>query len=283
MNLRKSTQLLMILFLGVGLGACSKNQASKPGNYYPQNQQIIPSTVTPPGEPAVKEQPLYSVPPGTVEQGNVNVAPPESGIKDYSANAYRQNNLANNNMPASDPSSPGNAGNTMSRNVNNNSANNGANYAAAQNNNSSNYKYNNSSNSASYPSKNNVAAKSMPPMAGNSATAKSVAAPANRSSSSDINLAVEGNKAWQQVGKALQKTRYKILDQDNGLSSYYVLDTASTNNQVTEHTPIYRVHIQSTGSNSQVVLLNQANRPAESAVTQRILGAIKQQLGKRQS
>ena len=84
--------------------------------------------------------------------------------------------------------------------------------------------------------------------------------------------------AWKQVGGALQKTPYKILDQDVSMGSYYILDEKSTNDKITATTPIYRLVLQASGSNTDIVLLNQNNEPATPEVSKRILGALKEQL-----
>lgn len=84
-------------------------------------------------------------------------------------------------------------------------------------------------------------------------------------------------QVWGKVGRALQKTPYQILDQDNTINSYYVLDVKSTNNKITKKTPIYRVYLKSDGNRTDVVLLDKDNQPAEKSVSQRILSAIQQQ------
>lgn len=98
----------------------------------------------------------------------------------------------------------------------------------------------------------------------------------NNNGSPVLIVSEKQNQAWAQIGRALQKTPYQILDQDSSLSSYYVLDIESTNNKITKTTPIYRVYLKSNGNQTQVVLLNKDNQPAAKDVTQRILMAIQQ-------
>lgn len=82
------------------------------------------------------------------------------------------------------------------------------------------------------------------------------------------------SQAWMKIGRALRKTSYQVLDQDITVSSFYILDTESTNNKITKATPIYRVYLKSRGEGTQVFLLNKNNLPAIGSVSYRILLAI---------
>ena len=96
------------------------------------------------------------------------------------------------------------------------------------------------------------------------------------STDKQLSLIISNNigQAWIKIKRALQKTPYQIVDQDNSLSSFYILDIKSTNNKITKATPIYRIYLRSRGNQTQVVLLNTNNEPAAKDVTQRILSAI---------
>lgn len=91
-------------------------------------------------------------------------------------------------------------------------------------------------------------------------------------------VSLPANQTWVQIGRALRLSGYQILDQDNSIYSYYILDTLSTNKKITQKTPIYRIYIKTVGNNSQVNLMNQQNQPVNLQVAQRILTTIQQQL-----
>lgn len=86
------------------------------------------------------------------------------------------------------------------------------------------------------------------------------------------------NKAWDHVGKALSATDYQVLDRDPSMSSYYILDTKSTGNQITEKTPIYRVFVQADKENSKVLLLSEKNGSVNANTAKQILRALEQHL-----
>lgn len=94
-------------------------------------------------------------------------------------------------------------------------------------------------------------------------------------------LVISGNltTAWNQVNKALPSTPYRLLDQDRSMSSFYILDLPSTNNQLTRGTPIYRLYLQSAGDNvTQVTVLDQKNKPLSPDLQHQILSALQQGL-----
>ena len=68
------------------------------------------------------------------------------------------------------------------------------------------------------------------------------------------------------------------MDQDSGMGTYYLLDTGSTGNKITQATPIYRLVIKQTGKKSQLRVLNQKNRPANANIAMRILSSVKKNL-----
>lgn len=91
-------------------------------------------------------------------------------------------------------------------------------------------------------------------------------------------LAAKRSIAWKRVGKALQSMSYQVLDQDSSMGSYYILDKKSTGNKITKTTPIYRIYLKASGSDTIVMLLNEKNKPASTEANQRILGALQQKL-----
>lgn len=86
------------------------------------------------------------------------------------------------------------------------------------------------------------------------------------------------NKAWDSVGKALNATGYQILDRDPSMSSYYILDTKSTGNQITEKTPIYRVYVKADKETSKIILLSEKNKSVSAGVAKQILQSLEQHL-----
>ena len=82
-------------------------------------------------------------------------------------------------------------------------------------------------------------------------------------------------QAWTDVGKALQKTAYKVLDQDPSMASYYILDSDTTGQRITKKTPIYRVYLKGDGAKTNVFLLDKENQPASALVAHRVLNALR--------
>lgn len=91
-------------------------------------------------------------------------------------------------------------------------------------------------------------------------------------------LAETGDAAWKNVGRAIKKTPYRVLDKDRSMGSYYIVDSKSTDNKITKATPIYRLYLKKTGQSTQILLLDQHNHPAKSDVVKRILGALQSKL-----
>lgn len=101
----------------------------------------------------------------------------------------------------------------------------------------------------------------------------------SRSGKTSLKLPITADVAWQKVNKALQKTPYKILDKDSTMKSFYVLDTESTDNSITQKTPIYRLFIEKSGKKaSQIAVLNRRNQPVNPDIAKRILSAIKKDI-----
>jgi uncharacterized lipoprotein len=86
------------------------------------------------------------------------------------------------------------------------------------------------------------------------------------------------NRSWLLVGKALRAAGYRILDQDKSVASYYIFDIRSKGQAISRTTPIYRVHLQTVGTATQVTVLTQTNTAAPKAVAAAILGQIEAKL-----
>jgi len=92
-------------------------------------------------------------------------------------------------------------------------------------------------------------------------------------------LAEKPDSAWTRVGKALRATDYQVLDQDATMSSYYILDTKVTKQQITEKTPIYRVYVKKDlNDTSTIVLFSENNNLVQADIAKRILKALQQHL-----
>lgn len=75
------------------------------------------------------------------------------------------------------------------------------------------------------------------------------------------------SQAWVKVGHILQASNYKVVDKDNALGTYYVIDTSTTGGKVKKDMPIYQVHLKASGNGTMVTvspgngrLQNQLNR-----------------------
>lgn len=82
------------------------------------------------------------------------------------------------------------------------------------------------------------------------------------------------NTAWKKVGKAIRQSGYQILDQDNGLGTYYVLDTKSTSGKIKQNTPIYQLHLTKVKQGTKLTLLSSGNELAKADIANRILGSV---------
>jgi uncharacterized lipoprotein len=70
-------------------------------------------------------------------------------------------------------------------------------------------------------------------------------------------------EAWVKVGHVLQAAKYKIVEKDNTLGTYYVIDTSRTNGKVKKDMPIYQVHLKSSGRGT-IVSVSPANAQLQS-------------------
>lgn len=70
----------------------------------------------------------------------------------------------------------------------------------------------------------------------------------NRPLSSNLNF----NQTWSKVGSILQSANYKIVEQDNALGTYFVIDTRNSGGKVKKDMPIYQVHVKAAGNAARV-------------------------------
>lgn len=113
---------------------------------------------------------------------------------------------------------------------------------------------------------------------------QAVATPASRasaviaSSSNALVLNIPFAQAWKQVGKALAASGYKVMQQDQGIGTYFILDLASTDGQLKANTPIYQLHLKPSGGTTSVTLFDDQGHPANVSVASRIMNALKRNL-----
>lgn len=93
-----------------------------------------------------------------------------------------------------------------------------------------------------------------------------------------LNLNMPFAEAWSKVGKALSASGYQVMEKYDYSGTYYILDKSGTGGMVKRDTQIYQVHLQKNGDTTTVSLLNDKNKPADPAVSGRILGAVKNKL-----
>lgn len=127
---------------------------------------------------------------------------------------------------------------------------------------------------------------SAPPVATVSATqllnsnASAPVAQAAQANALQLQLHMSEQKAWESVGRALLAAHVQVLDQDDTMGSYFILDPTATNNRITATTPIYRINLLAQGSDmTQVVVLDQKDQKADSMVTARVLSTLRRSLG----
>jgi uncharacterized lipoprotein len=70
-------------------------------------------------------------------------------------------------------------------------------------------------------------------------------------------------QAWVKVGHVLQAANYKIVEKDNALGTYYVIDTKQTGGKVKKDMPIYQVQLKASG-NSTLVTVSPGNPTLQS-------------------
>jgi uncharacterized lipoprotein len=65
-------------------------------------------------------------------------------------------------------------------------------------------------------------------------------------------VGINFSQAWVKVGHILQAASYKIVEKDNSLGTYYVIDTSKTGGKVKKDMPIYQVHLKPSGNGTTV-------------------------------
>jgi uncharacterized lipoprotein len=73
-------------------------------------------------------------------------------------------------------------------------------------------------------------------------------------------------QAWTKVGSVLKASNYKIVEKDNVLGTYYVIDTGKTGGKVKKDMPIYQVHLKAAG-NATAISVHPANPGLQSQLS----------------
>lgn len=90
-----------------------------------------------------------------------------------------------------------------------------------------------------------------------------------------LSMQMSYQQAWTRLGTTLPKAGYPIAEPDSNAGIYYILDRVGSGGTITQQTPIYQLHLQKvTDTKTRVFLYDAQNQPANSAVAQRVLGAI---------
>lgn len=79
------------------------------------------------------------------------------------------------------------------------------------------------------------------------------------------------SQAWTKVGSILKASNYKIMEKDNVLGTYYVIDTNKTGGKVKKDMPIYQIHLRASGS-ATVVTVTPANPSLQQQINSNLIG-----------
>lgn len=93
-----------------------------------------------------------------------------------------------------------------------------------------------------------------------------------------LQMAMNSTDTWVALRSALQKEKYRVLDEDRNMMAYYILDTDSTHGKITHSTPVYRMQIHSKGTTSNVELYDEKNHSVAPVIAQRILSRLQNDL-----
>lgn len=80
-------------------------------------------------------------------------------------------------------------------------------------------------------------------------------------------IGVNFSQAWVKVGHILQASNYKIMDKDNSIGTYFVIDTSKTNGAMKKDMPIYQVHLKPSG-NGTLISVNPRNSALQAKINQ---------------
>lgn len=84
---------------------------------------------------------------------------------------------------------------------------------------------------------------------------------------------------WKQLATVLPRTPYTIMDKDQALHSYFVVDKVKTGGAIKRSSPIYQLALSSKGGVTELHLLDSKNADLDPAIAGRIMRAIEKNYG----
>jgi uncharacterized lipoprotein len=76
-------------------------------------------------------------------------------------------------------------------------------------------------------------------------------------------VGINYSQAWVKVGHVLQAANYKVVEKDNLMGVYYVVDTSTTSGKVKKDMPIYQVNLKPSGNGTLVTVIPSNSRLQE--------------------
>lgn len=76
---------------------------------------------------------------------------------------------------------------------------------------------------------------------------------------------------WNNIGSALKRAGYMVVNQNQKTSIYYLLDTPSTGGKVKMSTPIYQLHLHDVDGSAQATVTDNDGKLLAPVISQRIL------------
>ncbi len=81
---------------------------------------------------------------------------------------------------------------------------------------------------------------------------------------------------WKKISSALSPAGLQMLDSDNSLGVFFVVDVANTKGKISTHSPIYRINLIKKDKQTIVTLTNQRNKPVSDQLQFMILQRLTQ-------
>lgn len=82
---------------------------------------------------------------------------------------------------------------------------------------------------------------------------------------------------WTHVATALKRTPYSIMDKDETLHSYFIVDKVRTGGSIKRESPIYQLTLSTAHGVTELHLLDAKNADVDPVVANRIMRAIQRQ------
>ena len=79
---------------------------------------------------------------------------------------------------------------------------------------------------------------------------------------------------WAKLATVLAKTPYSVLDQDNELHTYFIVDKVKTGGVLKRSTPIYQLELSYHQGVTQLHLVNTRHQPVAPSVANRVMQSI---------